>query len=447
MEAETVPVGKRKPGMTANFDIAEPPIDDESEDISRSRLFIARPTWSVAPHNANGGHQNWNKPRSNIWKTLATFWSFFVMGANDSASGPLLPYLQSYYKLSYTVVSVIFLSPLIGYAIAGVIDGKIYTTMGRRGVALICPLCHLLAYIINSFHPPYHALVIALTFAGVANGLSDSAWNAWVGSMDNASQLLGILHAFFGLGAVFGPLIISSLVAQAGHPWYFFYYVMSAFSFVELITSLAAFWDMKGELSQYQEPGQPGKAGSSGGTRKAMFQRPFARVTWLCSMFFLVYVGVEVAIGGWVVTFMKEVRNAAEYASSMTATGFWLGLSVGRLVLGFITPLIGEKIAILTYITLQIVFCLVVYLVPNFYVAAVGVAMQGFFLGPLFPAVVYACVKLLPEDLHVTVIGVTTGFSSIAVYTGIVGCAHDSVGLSAEDSEDVEELEEEDASF
>ena len=115
---------------------------------------------------------------------------------------------------------------MVGYAIAGVIDGKIYTTMGRRGVALICPLCHLLAYIINSFHPPYHALVVALTFTGVANGLSDSAWNAWVGSMDNASQLLGFLHAFFGLGAVFGPLIISSLVAQAGHPWYFFYYVM-----------------------------------------------------------------------------------------------------------------------------------------------------------------------------------------------------------------------------
>lgn len=82
--------------MTASFEIVEPPIDDESEDISPSRLFIARPTWSVAPHNPNGGHQNWNKPRSNTWKTLATFWSFFVMGANDSSSGVSAFVLSSY---------------------------------------------------------------------------------------------------------------------------------------------------------------------------------------------------------------------------------------------------------------------------------------------------------------------------------------------------------------
>jgi hypothetical protein len=46
------------------------------------------------------------------------------------------------------------------------------------------------------------------------------------------------------------------------------------------------------------------------------------------------------------VTFMKEVRHAAPFPSSMTSTGFWLGITVGRVILGFVTPLIGEKIAI-----------------------------------------------------------------------------------------------------
>lgn len=31
--------------------------------------------------------ERWNYPRSNIFKTLATFWAFLVMGANDSAYG------------------------------------------------------------------------------------------------------------------------------------------------------------------------------------------------------------------------------------------------------------------------------------------------------------------------------------------------------------------------
>lgn len=31
--------------------------------------------------------ESWNYPRANVWKTLATFWSFLVMGMNDSAYG------------------------------------------------------------------------------------------------------------------------------------------------------------------------------------------------------------------------------------------------------------------------------------------------------------------------------------------------------------------------
>ena len=41
-----------------------------------------------------------------------------------------------------------------------------------------------------------------------------------------------------------------------------------------------------------------------------------------------------------------EVRDGEEFASGMTATGFWIGIAVGRIVLGFVTPRLGEKLAI-----------------------------------------------------------------------------------------------------
>lgn len=31
--------------------------------------------------------ERWNAPRGNVWRTLAAFWSFIVMGANDAAYG------------------------------------------------------------------------------------------------------------------------------------------------------------------------------------------------------------------------------------------------------------------------------------------------------------------------------------------------------------------------
>lgn len=85
---------------------------------------------------------------------------------------------------------------------------------------------------------------------------------------------------------------------------------------------------------------------SKNGLKEALFKKPAARVTWLCACFLLCYVGVEVALGGWIVTFMTQVRNGKAFASGMTATGFWLGITVGRAILGFVTPRLGVKVAI-----------------------------------------------------------------------------------------------------
>jgi hypothetical protein len=43
---------------------------------------------------------------------------------------------------------------------------------------------------------------------------------------------------------------------------------------------------------------------------------------------------------------MIDIRNGEPFASGMTATGFWLGITLGRVILGFVTPKIGEKLAI-----------------------------------------------------------------------------------------------------
>jgi len=92
--------------------------------------------------------------------------------------------------------------------------------------------------------------------------------------------------------------------------------------------------------------------------KEALFTMPSARVTWLCALFLLGYVGIEVALGGWIVTFMIRERDGSNFASGMTATGFWLGITVGRLVLGFVTPRIGEKLSIAVSISLsQLNFC------------------------------------------------------------------------------------------
>lgn len=72
-----------------------------------------------------------------------------------------------------------------------------------------------------------------------------------------------------------------------------------------------------------------------------------SRVTWVISIFLLCYVGAEVALGGWIVTFMRRERAGQPFESGMVATGFWAGITSGRVVLGFLTPKLGEKFAVM----------------------------------------------------------------------------------------------------
>ncbi|KAF7589565.1 hypothetical protein BBP40_004144 [Aspergillus hancockii] len=349
--------------------------------------------------------ERWNHPRSNILKIAATYWSFLVMGMNDAAYGPLIPYFESYYNLSYTIVSLVFFSPLGGYTLAALLNNKIHAKLGRRGVAWVAPGCHLIAYIINCLHPPYPVLVVSFIFAGFGNGLADAAWNAWLGNMANANQLLGLLHGLYGAGGVLSPILATSLIARADLQWYYFYYIMIGCAAVELGFLLTVFWDSPGTAVQNSHPEE-----NKVGLRQVLFTKTYARVTWLCAFFLLGYVGIEVALGGWIVTFMIQIRNGEAFASGMTATGFWLGITVGRVILGFVTPRIGEKIAIVVYSLLAIGLGLILWLVPNFYSSAVAVSLQGFFLGPFFPAVVVVATKLLPKSQHVSAIGFAAAF-------------------------------------
>lgn len=192
-------------------------------------------------------------------------------------------------------------------------------------------------------------LVLVFILAGFGNGLEDGAWNAWLGVMPNANEVLGFLHAFFGLGAVSSPLIATSMITKANLGWHMFYYLMVSLALVELISAVAAFWADTGKAYRAANPKTRGNGG--GRTREAVGNR----VTWICSVFLIVCVGIEVAVGGWVVVFMEKVRHAAPFPAGMSATGYWLGVTVGRVMLGFVTPLIGEKLAILVRQILHIV--------------------------------------------------------------------------------------------
>lgn len=212
---EVLPIASKMPSSAATSQEREStvPLNDRNGDLP-------------SPNTVTERLETWNSPRRNIYRVGATFWSFIVMGMNDATYGPIIPYLEEYYSLSYLIVSLIFLSPFVGYNLAALLNNSLHLKLGQRGVAFFGPILHLISYIVISIHPPYPVLVIVFILAGVGNGFEDSGWNAWIGAMANANEVLGFLHGCYGLGATIAPLISTTMITKAGVPWYYWYYVM-----------------------------------------------------------------------------------------------------------------------------------------------------------------------------------------------------------------------------
>ncbi|PHH70737.1 hypothetical protein CDD82_6956 [Ophiocordyceps australis] len=249
-------------------------------------------------------------------------------------------------------------------------------------------------------NPPFLGVVVSILIADFSGSIGEAAWNAYLGGMSNSNHLLGFLHGFYGTGALLSHLVASFMITKGGLPWNHFYYFMAS---IEVLSSVSGFWWSTGvayraSVNQHQdEHGTRNKVTMT----KVLVTPPFSRVTWLCSFFLLGYVAIEVAIGGWILVFMTEVRKATQFAARMTATGFWLGITLGRFLLCFI------------YLLLVIALGIVSWLVPQFLVSAIAFGLQGFLLGPLFPAGIVVMSRLLPRHLHVSAIGFAAAFGSI----------------------------------
>lgn len=86
-------------------------------------------------------------------------------------------------------------------------------------------------------------------------------------------------------------------------------------SVLELVGLTISFWDKPGSVYRAEHS----RDSSDGtGTRDAIR----SKVTWLCAAFFFAYMGVEVGLGGWVVTFMLKARHATPFASGISGPGF-----------------------------------------------------------------------------------------------------------------------------
>ncbi|UKZ80384.1 hypothetical protein TrVFT333_008143 [Trichoderma virens FT-333] len=93
---------------------------------------------ALPPETAVSTAQRWNDPPRNKYRVLSCFFAFLVYGMNDGAPGAMVPLFGEYYHLSHSIVSLIFLSPMISRIATKVEDWWIFYCLMTGLACLAC---------------------------------------------------------------------------------------------------------------------------------------------------------------------------------------------------------------------------------------------------------------------------------------------------------------------
>ncbi|CAE6416259.1 unnamed protein product [Rhizoctonia solani] len=339
----------------------------------------------------------WTMSPKEEWAAIATCCGcMFMSGWNDAATGPLLPTIQAHYNIGFIVVSMLFVSNCVGYLSAAVINIHLTDRLGLGKITLLGAALQILAYSILTPAPPFPILCISYALNGFGVALHNAQANGFIAELPkNTSAKLGLLHAGYGAGAFTAPFVATQFAQM---PRWSFYYLISLG--LSLVNSLAIFFVFK-LRRQHEIMGLPAPQRNDENVYKAVFS---SREAQLLAVFSWVYVGTEVTVGGWIVTFIIEERGGGTSAGYVSS-GYFGGLMLGRVALLWVNKKIGERRVIYLYSVLAIGLELVIWLVPDIIGNAVAVSFVGLLLGPMFPIIMKVTSELVPKRILTGCIG------------------------------------------
>lgn len=333
---------------------------------------------------------------------LLAFLAFILIGSNDGALGVLIPSMRAYYQINAVTISWLFIFSVVGYLTSSFNNGLLMAKLGERRFLLLSLLIFMLGVGCFSLRPPFILFLCCGTLLGFGVGMIDAGLNAYVASLPKNATVLNYLHAFYGIGALLGPLIASTLLTlQAG--WQATY--LSWLGLALLI--FLGFW------FAFKQPVQEDKTAPTSASSNLLAQTLRRRGVWLAAFFLFFYVGVEVGLGNWGYSFLTIVRSGPALFSAWVISGYWCGLTLGRLILANLAPRLGVRRLTTLCLSGVVLGVLIAWFVPTFWGAALGLCLVGFTEGPLFPTIIALMPQVVSARLLASAIGFIASFASV----------------------------------
>lgn len=344
--------------------------------------------------------------KNQAWIGIAlSFYAFIAIGIAEGGLGVLIPSIQATYNLSAATITLLFISQVTGYVIAAFSSSLLSSRIGLARMLLLASTTLTLALIIYALSPYWLVMVAAGSLLGLGIGIIDAGINTYVAQQDNA-DLMGILHAFYGVGALLGPGVATTLLALNLN-WRQVYLVIAA---VVSITIIGMLW---ASVNNYRPLNRKPEASNTNGRQNLSVALTTPKVL-IAGLLLFVYVGVEASIGNWAFSVQSQVRNTPVTLAGYSVSAYWFGLTIGRLLTGRAVKYLGATRTLDMSLTLLVMSVVAWWLLPQ---QLISLPLMGLSLAAIFPMIIW----LIPIYVSPQIVPAAIGFITSVASLGAAG--------------------------
>ncbi|KAF7320243.1 MFS domain-containing protein [Mycena kentingensis (nom. inval.)] len=403
------------------------------------------------------------------WRLASALFQYFLNGWGDGVTGTALPYFREEFHLTYMTSSLLFVGTMCGFCLGTLFVGNIVQFLGRVDVSQktlrlqpLSPLRSIRVFkpnskhsllgfsacqarffvlILASFAAPttfvmmgsrsgLPVMFVAYVIISFARAVCTAPLNVFLSEMP--SKPLGYAFGVWGIGAVVSPLIFQA-TAAAGLPWAHFYFgsivlaaanlTFLAITFMPTTQELAT--DHKNAIALLTTPNASPSINESKRPLRAVAALPYQ---WAISFFSLFYCGTETITQGLIVQYLLDQRNADSHTVGYVTSGFWLGISISRVLWSYFSPRISfvrrkyiiqvcmyvvPSLAILRLIRLGLAMHLLIWFINSTVENGFSASIIGLVWGPIFPACLELANDLLPVELNLYSMAIISAAGSV----------------------------------
>ncbi len=324
--------------------------------------------------------------------------AFISLGLPDGLLGAAWPTMYQEFAVPVSYAGAVSMIISFGTILSSLQSDRLTRRLGTGKVTAISVGMTAAALFGFSFSHSFVAVCLWAIPYGLGAGSVDASLNNYV-ALHYESRHMSWLHCMWGIGATLGPYVMGYALT-GGKGWnagYRYIGIMQIVLTAVLVCSLPLWVKRKEEGT-----------GGAEANEKALSIREVLKIrgakeVMLC---FFCYCALESTAGLWSSSYLTLQKGIPAETAASYAGMFYLGITIGRALSGFITMKLNDVQMIRMGQCIIALGIIVVFLPGAAVVSLVGLVLIGLGCAPVYPCIIHSTPAHFGEDKSQAVIGI-----------------------------------------